>query len=171
LQHERPCDFEKGFRKRKRGRPPLYADGVNGWALGVAREISPAASTTRGRQGHAHAWKAMWALRSTPASCLWPGMDAITTGPAQPSLTILEALGRLDYEEDIRAVAAELAEREPMTARETVRLIRRARGIERVGVVRGGADGEAWVMRMAHGRGRAGGFHGGGARPGAERAL
>lgn len=117
--------------EKRRGRPSRYRDGLNGFLLNSAKQTFDRA-TVRTDQGHAHVLWAMAALsQDAPTSWLWPGEEAIRSGRAEVSMIIMEALGRLEDDEEIRRMAAEVAALKPMTAREAVQCIRRARRVTR----------------------------------------
>jgi hypothetical protein len=106
-------------------------DGLPGYLRKLAGEAFKETKTERGLQGRAWAMNALAALNGGPTSWLFPGYDEVIAGKAKFSFRIMEALGRLEDEDEIRSAAAGLSAAGPMTAEEAVQRIRRHRGVRR----------------------------------------
>jgi hypothetical protein len=117
--------------KPKRGRPP--SRDAN--ALSMLRSWFPEIRTRRGQQNRWHALHALTVLDYDPAfRWLVPSEEAIHRGEGGIRFSVLNELGRIADDGELRDVAAVVCERQ-MKTREAVAFVRRCR----VGARPGGA--------------------------------
>ena len=110
--------------KRKRGRPSSFAD----WEKSFAKSAGLDVHTDRGLANICYQQRAIHVLLNDP-KCLWLGVDekAIMAGTMQMRRTIMQELGRIADDDELRQVAAKICELKP-TARAAVAMLRQYRG-------------------------------------------
>jgi hypothetical protein len=108
----------------RRGRPPV----AGALAAASLRQLFPEVKSSRGQNNLYYQTRAL-AVLDYAAEFKWlVNREAVDRGePGAMRRTILQELGRFNGDDDLLAVAREVCQRKPATARDAVTLIRRAR--------------------------------------------
>lgn len=122
------ADANKGAAPKRRGRPAILPPG---WRS-IARELAPDATSPKGAADVWYRTRALHLLAGDPAlTWLVDSVENLKAGGGHWRPGILSALGRIEDEAQMRALAVELCEMKPntKTAIALLRIVRTRRGV------------------------------------------